>query len=159
MNRLQQEYNAICLSHHKPGILLMIDIDFFKKVNDTWGHGIGDQVLQHLASVLRQSLRSDDMAARLGGEEFTVLLPQTELHDGLQLAERLRAAIARTPATTDQGAIPITVSLGVSVLDGSLSSIDEGLSRSDTALYAAKHQGRNRVCTCNEGEKSTQFMA
>lgn len=155
MNRIQQEYNAICLSNYKPGILLMIDIDFFKKVNDTWGHGIGDQVLQHLASVLRQNLRSGDMAARLGGEEFTVLLPQTDLHDGLQLAERVRAAIASAPATTDQGAITVTVSLGVSVLDASLSSIDEALNRSDTALYAAKHQGRNRVCTWSEGKEGT----
>lgn len=155
MDRLQQELDAILLAHREPGILLMIDIDFFKKVNDTWGHGVGDQVLQHLASVLRQSLRAGDMAARLGGEEFTVLLCQTGLQDGLQLAERLRAAIAASPTLSDQGAIAITVSLGVSVLDASVASIDEALACADTALYAAKHQGRNRVCAWSEGMQST----
>lgn len=159
MDRIQREYNATCLSQHEPGILLMIDIDFFKKVNDTWGHSIGDQVLQNLASVLRQNLRLGDMAARLGGEEFTVLLPQTCLQDGLLLAERLRVAVANSSAATDQGAITITVSLGVCVLDASLTSIDEALSRSDAALYAAKHHGRNCVCTWSDGMQRTQFAA
>lgn len=155
MERLQHEFNDVRMGDQRPGILLMIDIDFFKKVNDTWGHGVGDQVLQHLATVLRQSLRSSDMAARMGGEEFTVLL----LEDGLQLAERLRLAIANSPAPSDQGPISITVSLGLSVLDATLDNIDQGLTRADAALYTAKHQGRNRVCAWEPGMEVTQTQA
>ena len=159
MERLQHEFNDVRMGDQRPGILLMIDIDFFKKVNDTWGHGVGDQVLQHLATVLRQSLRSSDMAARMGGEEFTVLLPQSNLEDGLQLAERLRLAIANSPAPSDQGPISITVSLRLSVLDATLDNIDQGLTRADAALYTAKHQGRNRVCAWEPGMEVTQTQA
>lgn len=146
MARLQREFDNIRHQEAAPGVLLMLDIDFFKKVNDTWGHAAGDQVLRHLAGLLRQSLRQRDIAGRLGGEEFAVLLADTDLHGGLQLAERLRAAIAATPAETDQGPITFTTSVGVSVLDRTISSIDAGLERADAALYYAKRHGRNRVC-------------
>ena len=146
MARLQREFDNIRHQEAAPGVLLMLDIDFFKKVNDTWGHAAGDQVLRHLAELLRQSLRLLDIAGRLGGEEFAVLLAGTDLHGGLQLAERLRASIAATPAQTDQGLITFTTSVGVSVLDRTLSSIDAGLERADAALYHAKRHGRNQVC-------------
>lgn len=156
MERLQQEFDAIRHHHAPPGVLIMLDIDFFKKVNDTWGHAVGDQVLRHLAKVLRQSLRRGDMAGRLGGEEFAILLAQATPHAGLQLAERLRACIETTPSPSDQGDISFTASLGVSVLDGALKSIDEGLARADAALYHAKRHGRNQVCAWEEGMAPTQ---
>lgn len=145
----------------QPGILIMLDIDFFKKVNDTWGHAIGDQVLKHLSALLRQSLRlrNGDMAGRLGGEEFGILLAATNLQGGTQLAERLREIIASTPALTEQGPISFTASLGVSILDQNLLSIDQGLERADAALYYAKRHGRNQVSVWTPEMVMTQSAA
>lgn len=158
MGRLQQEFNGVRSNQAAAGVLIMLDIDFFKKVNDTWGHAVGDQVLKHLSALLRQSLRlrNGDMAGRLGGEEFAILLTATELQGGVQLAERLRELIATTPAITDQGPITFTASLGVSVLDGQLQSIDQGLERADAALYYAKRHGRNQVRVWNPDMRITQ---
>lgn len=159
--RLQQEFHALRSGTAPCGVLLMLDIDFFKRVNDTWGHAIGDQVLQHLAALLHQSLRlrNGDIAGRLGGEEFAILLPATDLHGGVQLAERLRELIATTPALTDQGPVNFTASLGVSVLEPQLTSIDQGLERADAALYYAKRHGRNQVSTWNPTMVLTQSAA
>ncbi len=127
----------------EPGVVLMLDIDYFKKINDTYGHAVGDQVLQHMAHLLQTSLRRGDIAGRLGGEEFAVLLPDTPLENGLGLAERLRRTLAENPAATDAGALNISASIGVSQLDDCDS---HGLlRRADEALYVAKHAGRNRV--------------
>ncbi len=129
---------------HGGGALLMLDIDHFKRVNDTHGHGVGDVVLQHVAQLIRHRLRHNDAAGRLGGEEFAVLLDRAGLQDGLQLAERLRAQVASHPAITTQGAVSVTISIGLALLEPGQSTT-RTLSRADEALYAAKRGGRNQV--------------
>lgn len=126
------------------GVLLMLDIDHFKKVNDTFGHAAGDKVLCQAAEILRHSLRQDDLAGRLGGEEFAVLLRGVKLDEGAALADRLRAKLASTPVLTDESSIRITVSIGVTSLRDT--DADQLLREADQALYAAKSGGRNRVC-------------
>jgi len=129
---------------HQPLAIVMIDLDHFKSVNDTWGHHGGDIALQTCAQTLRQQCREGDVAARLGGEEFTVLLPsQTE--DALLAAERIRAAIAAQPVTlTDGREFHLTASIGVAGLQKG-ENLESLLQRADMALYTAKQQGRNRV--------------
>lgn len=138
--------------------LLMLDVDYFKRINDRFGHDVGDQVLQTLVHTLQQQLRQIDVLGRLGGEEFAVLLPQTPLEGALQVAERLRAAVAditlTVPAATEEAAnaplepLRFTASLGVTVLhaDNAHESMNAALKRADQAMYQAKTSGRNRVC-------------
>lgn len=126
------------------GILLMADIDHFKRVNDTYGHLVGDAVLQHVGQMMRQELRQHDSAGRIGGEEFTVLLHRIGLDDGLTMANRIRQSLADTPVMTSAGPIAVTISIGLVVLEGG--DATRALSRADEALYAAKGSGRNRVC-------------
>ncbi len=127
--------------------LLMIDVDFFKPVNDTYGHDVGDKVLQELASRIRDNIRTVDMACRVGGEEFTIILPATELHLAQKIAERIRKSIAGKPfsAGADGATLNITVSVGLSTLIGANDTVEDFLKRADQALYAAKREGRNRV--------------
>lgn len=126
------------------GVLLMADIDHFKLVNDTYGHPIGDCVLQHVAKILAHSFRKDDIVGRLGGEEFGILLPNVTLADALIQANRVRETLAETPSITTAGEIVVTISIGLAGLNCSDSS--ECLNRADKALYDAKNTGRNRVC-------------
>ncbi len=121
--------------------LIMYDIDFFKKVNDRFGHRCGDEVLKHLCRLIRGLIRQGDLLIRWGGEEFLILLPETQLQDALLLAERVRIEVAQEEFPT---AGHITISLGVAQFRTE-DSIDSLLQRVDQALYAAKQQGRNRV--------------
>lgn len=140
------------LSHHIelsqpqwPGALLMLDIDHFKRVNDTYGHPVGDLVIQNIAQVIRDSLRQDDVTGRLGGEEFAVLLPKATLQQAQCLAERIRERIINTPTVTPTYTIHITISIGVALLYGQTEkSVQDD---ADQALYQAKNTGRNRVCS------------
>lgn len=126
--------------------LILIDIDHFKHVNDTHGHPVGDLVLQHVATVLLNQIRVEDVFARVGGEEFTVLLRGIGLVNAARLAERLRSAIAGAPAVVDGPAIPVTISAGcVSIAELDLVDGRVLFSMADARLYAAKHAGRNRV--------------
>lgn len=127
-----------------PGALLLLDIDYFKQVNDTYGHPAGDLVIKNTAQAIRNSLRHDDLSGRIGGEEFAVLLPKATLQQALQLAERIRQHIEVTSTVTETDSIYITVSIGVVLLYG----IDatSAQARADRALYQAKSSGRNRVC-------------
>ena len=127
------------------GVLIIIDLDHFKRINDTYGHGVGDDVLCHLAGTLIHALRRSDHAGRLGGEEFAVLLPDTSEEQGMLLAERLRVSIAEAAVSTPSGDIVFTASMGLTVLDGADPDIDTALARADDALYRAKEGGRNRV--------------
>ncbi len=125
--------------------VIMFDIDRFKQVNDTYGHGVGDEVLRELAVRVRDSIRSIDILARYGGEEFAILVPESDLPSSSELAERLRQLVAAEPFMTHRGPIPVTISLGVvEALPGRL-DLAELLVLADTALYRAKQNGRNRV--------------
>ena len=152
MAALEAALNEGCCRPGPHSILLMADIDHFKRVNDTYGHLAGDTVLQHVAHMMRQGLRQQDCAGRIGGEEFTVLLHSMSVEEGLALANRIRQSLAETPAITTAGSIAVTISMGLVVLDAS--DATRALSRADEALYAAKNAGRNQVCVWQEG-KST----
>ncbi|WP_238376489.1 GGDEF domain-containing protein [Thiobacillus denitrificans] len=126
-----------------PLSVIMFDIDFFKTVNDRFGHEAGDQTLKALTSTVSGNLRAGDIFARLGGEEFILMLPGQGLGDAVQTADRVRALVAETSRT--HYPVPITLSAGVAGLAGS-EDLDGLLRQADRALYAAKHQGRDRVC-------------
>ena len=133
----------------RPLCCLMIDIDFFKQVNDNHGHQVGDKVLQRVSQTMVEQMRSTDVLARYGGEEFVVLLPETLATTALEVAERLRQGVAREKIPLDGGGeISITISIGLSVLDAHNNTQDTPktlLAYADQALYRAKHDGRNRV--------------
>lgn len=131
--------------YHTPLAVMMVDIDRFKHVNDTYGHETGDAALQCVATAIRSTLRDVDIAARLGGEEFGVLLPNTSAAAAVTLAERLRTAIADTTCGSQKGDVTVTASIGVAGYDDALSDVDALLRAADSALYQAKNQGRNRV--------------
>jgi diguanylate cyclase (GGDEF)-like protein len=126
--------------------LIMIDIDFFKQINDTYGHQVGDDILKELAEVIRVQVREVDILARYGGEEFAALLPQTSLEEAKIVAERIRSAVEENEFDTSKGAIKITVSLGLAGFPQmDINSQVELVSEADTALYRAKKAGKNRV--------------
>ena len=129
----------------KPAALLMVDVDHFKGVNDTYGHATGDAVLQHLAGLSRLRLRRLDLFGRLGGEEFGILLPGTDGPGAQGFAELFRRHVADTPAQTEAGEISLAVSIGVTLFGPGDAAPDSILARADTALYRAKAGGRNRV--------------
>jgi diguanylate cyclase (GGDEF)-like protein len=132
--------------YQRPLSLAMIDIDFFKKFNDTYGHAVGDDVLKQAADLYRHSVRSTDLVARYGGEEFAVMMPETALDDGIAFAEKIRSMIETTPLPTQAGPLNITVSLGVaSVPHSRIHSAKELIVAADKALYRAKRNGRNQV--------------
>jgi diguanylate cyclase (GGDEF)-like protein len=131
----------------RPFSLLFLDIDHFKKINDTWGHDIGDQALKHVSQILKDALRECDFAARIGGEEFAVLLRCEEAERSGIVAERIRCSIEAAPFILSDMTVPLTVSIGI--FNSSKESDDLGckaiLKRADKALYEAKSAGRNRV--------------
>lgn len=127
--------------------VLLFDIDHFKHVNDTCGHPAGDDVLRELAARTMNCVRSVDLVARLGGEDFVVVMPETDLAIAAAVAERLRAAVAREPFTIQASSdkLPVTISIGVTGVAGNGDDRDSMLKRADEALYSAKTHGRNRV--------------
>lgn len=126
--------------------LLMFDIDHFKDVNDTYGHPVGDRVLESLGDLCRQHFRTQDVIARIGGEEFAVLLPETDHEGALEVAERFRSLVEQSTFLLEDTSLRITVSIGVTTSTG-VESVDELFSAVDDALYEAKESGRNRVCS------------
>ncbi|VXB05464.1 sensor domain-containing diguanylate cyclase [Massilia sp. 9I] len=129
----------------RPTAVITLDADHFKAINDRYGHPGGDAVLQHLAAILAETFREVDVVARIGGEEFAVLLPSTDLPRAAVVAERLRSAVASQVVHFDGERIRYTVSAGVASIDNGDGGIDLLLKRADQALYAAKRAGRNRV--------------
>ena len=123
----------------------MIDLDHFKRVNDTHGHAMGDEVIRNLARVATASVRETDLVARFGGEELVVVAPHTELGGAAQLAERLRGAFATTEHVLGDVTIRSTASFGVASYEGSGEGPEGLMARADDALYRAKAGGRNRV--------------
>ena len=126
--------------------LLVCDADHFKRVNDTYGHLVGDSALKHIATLLSDNVRESDVCARFGGEEFIVLLNNSNIDNSILIGEKVRAAIERTPCKHGAVTLSMTVSIGVSDIRGSLESdVNEAFDRADKALYAAKNGGRNQV--------------
>jgi len=123
----------------------MIDVDGFKKINDTFGHAAGDAVLQHIGALVRAALRASDLPARLGGDEFIALMPETNLEGAMATAERLLGRVAARPLTVLDQSFATTLSIGVAGAE-SCGSLEELMARADAALYRAKKEGRARVC-------------
>jgi diguanylate cyclase (GGDEF)-like protein/PAS domain S-box-containing protein len=129
----------------RPLAVILFDADNFKRINDTYGHPAGDAVLRHLATTLSNTFRQVDIVARVGGEEFAVLLPSTDLASAASIAERVRRKIAAHPVAVDGASISYTISGGVALMGAGMSGLDDLLKRADAALYAAKASGRNCI--------------
>lgn len=145
MMRMEQELARIERDAAALSAVLMFDLDFFKQINDTYGHAIGDEVLKHFAGILQHELRKIDAVGRIGGEEFAILLSGADMDDAKRFAERVRERLAGAPLQRGQLCIAVTVSIGISAMLADDTSIAASLSRADTALYAAKQDGRDRV--------------
>ncbi|MES9811553.1 MAG: diguanylate cyclase [Candidatus Thiodiazotropha sp.] len=132
--------------------VLMLDLDHFKSINDTYGHNVGDSVLRHVADICVGSIRGQDFMARYGGEEFTILLPETDIENSSNLAQRICDQIASMPYQEEQQLIFITVSIGASGIEDGDNDFNDLLNRADKALYEAKKRGRNRVVISSAGD-------
>jgi len=139
--------------------VVMLDVDHFKAVNDTYGHALGDEALRSLATACKSALRRVDVFARHGGEEFVILLPGTKEAGAARLAEKLRMAVLETPVGDGKNDISLTASFGVSQIRPTDRGIEESLARADGALYEAKHHGRNRVISFEAIERSTRKLS
>jgi two-component system, cell cycle response regulator len=131
----------------KPLAVMVLDIDYFKSINDTYGHDAGDDVLRDFALRVKRSIRGIDLACRVGGEEFVVVMPETDMAVAAMVAERLRRRIASEPFPISQGrqSLPVTLSIGIAALRGQDDNAAALIKRADQALYRAKRDGRNRV--------------
>jgi diguanylate cyclase (GGDEF)-like protein len=146
--------------YHHSCALLIVDLDHFKTVNDTWGHPVGDEVLRAVAARILREIRPADRAARSGGEEFAILLPETGGAGALALAERVRAAFAASPITLTSGqAIDLTVSIGGAAFPDDAGDAEGLIAAADRALYAAKQAGRNRVCAGPPSREAERKLA
>ncbi|HXQ82816.1 MAG TPA: PleD family two-component system response regulator [Xanthobacteraceae bacterium] len=134
-------------SRGKPLTVMVVDIDYFKAINDSHGHDAGDDVLRDFALRIKRSIRGIDLACRYGGEEFVLVMPETDMAVAAMVAERLRRRIAAEPFTIQQGSrvVPVTISIGIAALRGKDDTAASVLKRADQALYRAKRDGRNRV--------------
>lgn len=144
-SHLASQFNR-AQARKRPLSIMMIDIDHFKMINDNWGHSAGDQILQEIASRLQKNLRGIDLICRYGGEEFIIVMPNTELAAARKVAERIRGEIADRPFALGGGRmLEVTASMGLSAKNPYEDSAEALLKRADVALYKAKAQGRNRV--------------
>lgn len=141
--------------HGDPLCVVMIDLDYFKLINDAFGHAAGDQTLKAFAELCRSSVRDHDHLARLGGEEFALLLPCTARDEAVTIAERLRVAVENMKIPDAPASLRVTVSVGVAMVDASERDIHDALARADLALYGAKMRGRNKVVNADEDGNDT----
>lgn len=132
--------------HQLPLSVVVLDIDHFKNFNDTYGHAFGDEVLKKLAQCMRANVREQDLAARWGGEEFILLMPNIGMEQAVAFAERLLQVLRNTPMVYQGVGVQVTASFGVAQLCPQDNNLDDLIQRADQALYRAKHEGRNRVC-------------
>ena len=146
LERLEEETARLNRSKKHCATLLMLDLDFFKQVNDNYGHAMGDKVLCSFSDILTTTLRSIDLAARLGGEEFAILLPSTTPRGALIIAERLRLKVANNLVKHRNHRVKFTVSIGIAALSKKDNDYEDVLHRADSALYTAKDKGRNQSC-------------
>lgn len=142
---------SIAVNSGQPLSVIMIDIDHFKEINDTYGHPAGDQAICAIAKILCEELGDEDIVARLGGDEFVLVLPQHEVERAIALAERIRAHVEQTEMAEING--HVTTSIGVATFPAHTSSSDQLVGAADKALYAAKEKGRNRICLASEASK------
>ena len=150
MERMEQEWAASTRSH-RPFTVMMIDVDRFKLVNDTYGHETGDVALRQVAGAIRRAARSEDVICRIGGEEFLVISPDTAAEPSLRLAERLRQAVAGTPLDVSGKAHPLSVCVGVAQRTEGMTRFDEVLKAADEALYRGKRLGGDKVVAADTG--------
>jgi len=135
----------------RPLSIILLDIDHFKAINDQYGHSVGDQTLRHMSEILTKNLRQYDRIGRWGGEEFIVILPDTEISEAITVAERMRIATAETKLSLEQGGdYTVQISLGVACASGSYPTLIKLVDAADQALYKAKQTGRNRVCSFDQ---------
>ena len=144
------EEQARAQRYNRPLSILMLDVDFFKKVNDQYGHAAGDDVLRRVGAVLAEGVRATDVAGRFGGEEFIVLLSESDVAETRMIGERLRTALAAQSIDTPSGPISVTASLGAATATGIDIDIKRLISDADGALYVAKRGGRNRLVYAGE---------
>jgi diguanylate cyclase (GGDEF)-like protein len=156
LEALDKEVNR-CLRHNRTFALLIIDIDHFKKYNDSYGHLAGDEVLRRLGSVFKASIRTCDYAARYGGEEFIFLLPETDAASGAQTAERIRSQVAKEEFGSDEKPIVVTVSVGVAAYPDNGDDPESVLRYADDALYKAKEYGRNQVVLAGDQRREREL--
>jgi two-component system, cell cycle response regulator len=132
--------------YERPLSLALIDIDFFKKINDTWGHAVGDIVLKKVSALFKDSIRHSDLAARYGGEEFAVIMPETEMEHAIAFAEKIREKVEETVVETEEATVRVTVSIGISsVPHPTIKTPMQLIEDADESLYRAKEHGRNQV--------------
>ena len=142
----------------RPLSLAIVDLDFFKKINDTYGHAVGDEVLKAVSKIFQDSTRSADLAARYGGEEFGIMMPETNLDDAFVFAEKIRSLVAGTAIQTQAGPVKVTVSIGVSAVPHpKIHAAKELVVAADEALYRAKRGGRNQVQVAESARSSAQL--
>lgn len=134
-----------CTRYDHTGATILFDLDHFKRLNDTYGHPVGDLALKAVAAACGEEIRATDLLARFGGEEFAILLPETSMDEAARLAERLRGRIAAIELAIDKGAVRMTASFGVAPLPSTPGSWEESVAAADAALYRAKANGRNQV--------------
>jgi diguanylate cyclase (GGDEF)-like protein/PAS domain S-box-containing protein len=156
--RLMEEFVRVQRLDNQRCSVLMLDLDHFKQINDKYGHAMGDAVLQHFARLIRKTVRSIDIAARVGGEEFAIILPGSDSATARTSAERLRDIVAKTPLVQNGKTISVTVSIGAATMVASDSEADQTLIRADEALYRAKENGRNQVEMAVQ-QRSTRLSA
>jgi diguanylate cyclase (GGDEF)-like protein len=149
-DRILEEEKERALRFSDPLALLMIDVDHFKAINDSYGHPVGDAVLREIAKRMGARVRNIDKVARLGGDEFAVLLVQTDRPVAVEVARRIRAEIERRPIAAGAGAVHVTASLGVAARPDDAETAADIVAAADKALYAAKAAGRNRVVAHGE---------
>jgi diguanylate cyclase (GGDEF)-like protein len=149
LTELAEHEIAVARRRNRPLAIAMLDLDHFKRVNDSYGHDIGDRVIQRFAAVCTETLRQIDHFGRIGGEEFVCVLPDTSAEAAMACAERMRRNVEAASVDTPEGPIRFTVSVGVALYDPARhAGWNELLKDADNALYRAKHEGRNRVALC-----------
>lgn len=159
MTRLEEEYARLRRFDTQQVAVLMLDLDYFKRINDTYGHAAGDEVLRQVATLIREEPRRVDLSARLGGEEFAIILAGSSAEAAREFAERLRRKIAAAAIVLEGKAIAVTVSIGVAAMMPSDESADVSLLRADAALYKAKDGGRNLVLLADGGGRAAGAAA
>jgi diguanylate cyclase (GGDEF)-like protein len=159
MEEIAQHEVGVSLHTGRALAMLMMDVDHFKRLNDTWGHGLGDRALRAIGGVLLTVTGADDRVMRMGGEEFAVLLPGYDMDSAARVAERLRATVEGLRLSENDEIASFTISIGVGVWREGERGWTDMLRRADVALYRAKREGRNRVVTCADTPAALQPAA